>query len=142
MDIGAVIGGIQKLLDEEAWEKKLGGLLASKVGPLCHLHGATCILTSSARSAAALCQPPEPCTPQRPQVVLESRKAGDSFHEFVLSESLRLLEDGEVRVRLAAAACMGALAAQHGIPIWLACKERVLTSIYTHFVRRGAVGCR
>ncbi len=53
------------------------------------------------------------------------------------SEALRLLEDGEVRVRLATGQLLGALAAKRGPAVFREARSRVLTSILEHYVSGG-----
>lgn len=50
------------------------------------------------------------------------------------SEALRLLEDEEVRVRLATGQLLGALAAKKGPVVFKEARQRVLTSILEHYV--------
>lgn len=54
-------------------------------------------------------------------------------------EAMRLLEDPEVRVRLAVGQLLRSLAAKHGLTVLQSCQDTVLNSIHTHFVsgRRG-----
>lgn len=56
------------------------------------------------------------------------------FDDLMVSECMRLLEDGEVRVRLAVGQLLRSLAAKHGLSVLQACQDTVLNSIHTHFV--------
>ncbi|GBF89452.1 hypothetical protein Rsub_02024 [Raphidocelis subcapitata] len=57
------------------------------------------------------------------------------FDAAAQSEALRLLEDGEVRVRLATGQLLGALARRRGPDVFAECRRRVLTSILEHYDR-------
>lgn len=52
----------------------------------------------------------------------------------MVSECMRLLEDNEVRVRLAVGQLLRSLAAKHGVTVIKQCQERVLASVNDHFV--------
>ncbi|KAI8468417.1 MAG: armadillo-type protein [Monoraphidium minutum] len=98
-DVPALAGGVQQLLLADAWESKLGGLLAAKL-------------------------------------LLERAPGGaPGFDAAMQSEALRLLEDAEVRVRLAAGGALGALCAARGPPAFREARGRVLTSILEHYDR-------
>jgi hypothetical protein len=56
------------------------------------------------------------------------------FDDLMVSECMRLLEDDEVRVRLAVGQLLRSLAAKHGLSVLQACQDTVLNSIHTHFV--------
>jgi hypothetical protein len=56
------------------------------------------------------------------------------FNDLMVAESLRLLEDPEVRVRLAVGQLLRSLAAAVGVAVLQACQDTVLNSIHTHFV--------
>lgn len=56
------------------------------------------------------------------------------FDDLMVAESLRLLEDDEVRVRLAVGQLLRALAGKHGLSVVEACQETLLGSITNHFV--------
>jgi hypothetical protein len=60
------------------------------------------------------------------------------FEASAQSEALRLLEDPEVRVRLATGELLGALAARRGPDVFCEARGRVLTSILEHYVRPWA----
>jgi hypothetical protein len=47
---------------------------------------------------------------------------------------MRLLEDPEVRVRLAVGQLLRSLAMKHGLSVLQTCQDTVLNSIHTHFV--------
>lgn len=103
LQVDEAIEGIKLLLAEEAWEKKLGGLLACKVrtegsgrdAAPC-MHAATRQATPPTRCAHT-CLHVHACNARAMQVVLESERGGEPFQQLVLSEALRLLEDDEVR---------------------------------------------
>eukprot|EP00878_Enallax_costatus_P018771 GHUV01019781.1.p1 GENE.GHUV01019781.1~~GHUV01019781.1.p1 ORF type:complete len:295 (+),score=54.89 GHUV01019781.1:560-1444(+) len=59
------------------------------------------------------------------------------FDNLMVSECLRLLEDSEVRVRLAVGQLLRSLAAKHGVTIIEQCQERILSSVNDHFDREG-----
>eukprot|EP00775_Hariotina_reticulata_P005826 gene5826-6067_t len=59
------------------------------------------------------------------------------FDELMVSESLRLLEDPEVRVRLAVGQLLRSLAAKLGVEVYQRCQKTVLESIHDHFDREG-----
>jgi hypothetical protein len=63
------------------------------------------------------------------------------FDDLMVSEAMRLLEDPEVRVRLAVGQLLRSLAAKHGLSVLQTCQETVLNSIHTHFVsdRQGGL---
>eukprot|EP00882_Tetradesmus_deserticola_P017180 GHRQ01018389.1.p1 GENE.GHRQ01018389.1~~GHRQ01018389.1.p1 ORF type:complete len:201 (+),score=56.31 GHRQ01018389.1:339-941(+) len=56
------------------------------------------------------------------------------FDDLMVREALRLLEDGEVRVRLGVGQLLRALASKRGVAVMEACQETVLNSITNHFV--------
>lgn len=56
------------------------------------------------------------------------------YDDLMVSECLRLLEDSEVRVRLAVGQLLRSLAAKHGVAIIRECQGKILTSINDHFV--------
>lgn len=56
------------------------------------------------------------------------------FDDLMISEAMRLLEDPEVRVRLAVGQLLRSLAAKHGLSVLEAVQDTVLNSIHTHFV--------
>lgn len=56
------------------------------------------------------------------------------FDDLMISEAMRLLEDNEVRVRLAVGQLLRSLAAKHGLTVLQSCQDTVLNSIHTHFV--------
>ena len=57
-----------------------------------------------------------------------------SFDEYMIAQSMRLLEDQEVRVRLAVGDVLKALASKLGITVYEQTHEAVLKSIHDHFV--------
>eukprot|EP00879_Flechtneria_rotunda_P017789 GHRR01018648.1.p1 GENE.GHRR01018648.1~~GHRR01018648.1.p1 ORF type:complete len:558 (+),score=195.68 GHRR01018648.1:134-1807(+) len=59
------------------------------------------------------------------------------FDDLMIDECLRLLEDNEVRVRLAVGQLMRSLAAKLGVSVLQRCQETVLASIHNHFDREG-----
>lgn len=77
-----------------------------------------------------------------PQVLVDraarSRSSGSAgpqgFDALLLAECLRLLEDGEVRVRLAVGQLLRSLAAAHGQAVYAEAGPEVLRSIHEHFV--------
>ncbi len=70
------------------------------------------------------------------QVLIASLQL-ESFDVYMIAECLRLLEDSEVRVRLAVGTTLEALARKHGVSVFLQCRERVLHSIFSNFVSAG-----
>lgn len=67
--------------------------------------------------------------------VLVKGHSSDSFDSYLVEECQRLLEDSEVRVRLAVGECLYELATKHGIIIFEQCSPCVLKSIYDNFDR-------
>lgn len=65
----------------------------------------------------------------------------DDFDNLMITESLRLLEDSEVRVRLAVGQLLRALATKRGVAVIQACQATVLESIHTHFVSEQLRQC-
>lgn len=59
------------------------------------------------------------------------------FDDLMVSECMRLLEDDEVRVRLAVGQLLRSLATKHGLSVLQTCQDTVLNSIHTHFVSAG-----
>jgi hypothetical protein len=83
------------------------------------------------RRRGARAPPPTP----PPQLLAERAPALPAgFDAAAQSEALRLLEDGEVRVRLATGQLLGALAWRRGPAVFAECRERVLRSILEHYV--------
>jgi hypothetical protein len=73
------------------------------------------------------------------QVLLEqtdgtSGSSDSDFAHCMTATCLRLLEDPEVRVRLAVGHAMAALAQQEGLPAYQQCRQPLLDSIYHNFV--------
>jgi hypothetical protein len=66
-------------------------------------------------------------------VLVEKCDVG-GFGDLMINEALRLLEDDEVRVRLAVGQMLRALATKRGVSVMEACQETVLNSIKNHFV--------
>jgi hypothetical protein len=75
----------------------------------------------------------QPATLSCEQVLVEKCDV-DGFDDLMISEALRLLEDDEVRVRLAVGQLLRALATKRGVSVMEACQETVLNSITNHFV--------
>lgn len=146
-----LINGIEKLLSSSKWEHRLGGLMAAKVRV-----GSACSVCASAVSVywsgfgwqeggeghagahhctASACLPHD--WPPLLQELVASRAAGDDFDALAESEALRLLEDKEVRVRLAVGQLLRALAAAQGVEVMERCQRRLLDSINEHFVSAG-----
>jgi hypothetical protein len=72
------------------------------------------------------------------QLLLERvREPPAGFDAAMQSEALRLLEDPEVRVRLAAGGVLGALCGRRGVAAFREARRRVLTSILEHYVSSG-----
>jgi hypothetical protein len=65
-----------------------------------------------------------------------------AFADTATQLCMRLLEDGEPRVRLAVGRCLGALAARRGLAAWEAVRGAVLGSIERCWVRAGSACCR
>jgi hypothetical protein len=59
------------------------------------------------------------------------------FDDLMVPECMRLLEDDEVRVRLAVGQLLRSLATKHGLSVLQTCQDTVLNSIHTHFVSGG-----
>lgn len=66
--------------------------------------------------------------------VLTERCDVPDFDQHLISECLRLLEDDEVRVRLAVGQLLRALTVKHGISVYEQCRQAVLQSIFNNFV--------
>ncbi|KAF8068347.1 hypothetical protein HT031_002036 [Scenedesmus sp. PABB004] len=69
--------------------------------------------------------------------VLVERSDIPGFDAAMVDEALRLLEDGEPRVRLAVGQLLRGLAAKRGLEVLEAAQGRVLDSINNHFDREG-----
>lgn len=77
------------------------------------------------------------------QVLLEQTdgtngNSDSDFAHYMTATCLRLLEDPEVRVRLAVGHAMAALAQQEGLPAYQQCRQPLLDSIYHNFVSGSA----
>jgi hypothetical protein len=69
-----------------------------------------------------------------PLQVLVDNCSVQGFDDLMVCEALRLLEDSEVRVRLAVGQLLRSLAAKHGVEVYQRCQGKVLDSIHDHFV--------
>jgi hypothetical protein len=76
-----------------------------------------------------------------PQLLLDAERAPPAFSALMLSEALRLLEDDEVRVRLAVGQVLRSCAARDGLRVMQGCQDAVLNSIHTHFVSSCGALC-
>jgi hypothetical protein len=69
-----------------------------------------------------------------------SGSSDSEFAHYMTATCLRLLEDPEVRVRLAVGHVMAALAQQEGLPAYQQCRQPLLDSINHNFVSGPAQG--
>ena len=68
-------------------------------------------------------------------VVVAKGLSDDQLQDAATQACLELLEDSEVRVRLAVGGLLKALAADAGTVVWQHTQDRILTSIQVNFVR-------
>lgn len=148
-----VEAALEKLRTANAWEARLGFLRGAEVRVMSLADRRRgCGSTAGRRAVGLLCvlHVPRAFGRQRflrlpllragpdfggVQMVLPVIDADAAFADVVEASALEWHLDSEVRVRIAAAAVLGVLAARRGAALWLRVKDTLLASVRDNFVR-------